>query len=276
MSIRKGYMLLICSFLISLTAIAQYTDEEGGIESKMEYLRYVGLGAGATYQVMQDDAVSPLVYSKVSALPMLTHTKVSTTIYSQLQLKASLLNLTHSGSKDLPVNVKYERATIDYRFLVKMPVEMRNMDIRAGGLLSGMFGYKKAKFKADASNLYEYAASLGLCGRVTREFGMGGRTTFLSWDVGIPFLANFSRPSYLNRVESADPDNKPIQDFLGNSVTGTIGKYFRVNSRLSWMYRLSNGNLIQISYQWDYSKMKSINKVYYAEHILSLIFMFNY
>lgn len=277
MSIRKGYVLFMLSVLISFTASAQYTQDEGGVESKMGYLRYVGLGAGATYQVMKDEAISRLVFSQVSALPMLTHTKVSNTIYSQLQLKASIVNLEHMDYKiSRPARVKTQRANLDYRFLVKMPVEMRYLDIRAGGLVSGMFSYKKAPFKVDAANVYEYAASVGLCGRVTREFVMRDHTTFLSWDVGIPFLANFSRPYYLNRVENANPDNKPIQNFLGNSVTGTVGKYFRLNSRVAWMYRLENGNLIQISYQWDYSRMKSINKAYFVEHILSLIFMFNY
>lgn len=277
MMIRKGSVLLILSFFLAVNGFAQYTEDEGGIESPKGYLRYLGLGAGATYQVMNDAAISPIVYSRVGAQPMLSQMKVSTTIFSELQLKASLINLTHQeNSKENKVYVKNKRATIDYRFALKMPIESRNFDIRAGAIVSGMFANKTAPHLIDAYKVYEYAASVGLYGRIIREFSAGDKAAFIIWDLGIPVLANVSRPFYLNREEAADPDNKPISDFLGNSSTGTFGKYFRLASRLSYMYRLENGNIIQLSYQWDYSKIKTINKVYFAEHIVSLLFMFNY
>lgn len=276
MDFGKRVLLLLLSSVFSLATHAQYTEEEGGVESKLGYLRYMGMGVGATYQVMNDPAISPVIYSKVSALPMINHIKVNATTYSEVALRASALNLTHNLDKDNKVKVKTQRALADYRFLVRIPSEMRNMDFRAGGMLSAMFAHKNAPHLIDAARVYEYAVSLGLCGKVTKEVVMGGKTTFLSWDIAIPFLANISRPYYLNREELADPENKVIKDFLGNSSTGTIGKFFRLNSRVGLMYRLDNGNAILFSYQWDYTKMKTHQKSYFAEHILSMSFMFNY
>lgn len=268
--------LCLCACVLATTAGAQYTEEEGGVESVYGYLRYIGIGAGATYQVMNDPAISPVMYSRVGALPMLSHIKVNPSVYTELSLRASSLNLTHNADKPMKVYAKTQRALMDYRFLFKMPVEMRDMEVRAGGILSAQFAYKKADHLVDASRVYEYAVSLGLCGKITKEITFGEKTSFLTWDLAIPFFANLSRPYYLNREELADPDNKPGKDFFDNAVTGTFGKYFRLNSRLALMYRLTNGNMIQFAYQWDYTRMKTIHKSYFAEHIVSVTFMFNY
>ncbi len=272
----RKLVLLLCSCVFTINVSAQYTEEEGGVESKLGYLRYIGIGAGATYQVMNDPAISPIVYSRVGALPMLSHLKLNESTYSEISLRASSLNLTHNTDKPAKVYAKTQRALMDYRFLVNLPMDMRDMEIRAGGMLSAMFGHKRAEHLVDASKIYEYAISLGLCGKITKEVTFGDKTGFLTWDLAIPFFANISRPYYLNREELADPDNKPGKDFFDNAVTGTFGKYFRLNSRAAIMYRLTNGNMIQFAYQWDYTRMKTIHKAYFAEHILSVTFMFNY
>lgn len=276
MSIGKRCVLFLLTVFVCSNAIAQYTEDDGGIESPNGYLRYVGLGAGATYQVMSDEAISPVIYSKISALPMANLIKVSQTTYTDVSIRASQVNLTHNMDRDMKVNVKTQRALVDYRFMFKMPVESRYNDIRAGGILSGSFTNKLAPHLKDASKVYEYAASLGICGKITREFVLGDNTTFLTWDVSIPLVANISRPFYLNRENLEDPDAKVISDFIGNSSTGSFGTFFRLNSRAALMYRLENGNIIQLAYEWDYTRMKTINKAYFVEHILSVIFMFNY
>lgn len=262
--------------IISLNCFAQYNEDDGGIESSFGYLRYIGLGGGATYQIMQDEAISPIQYSKISGLPMYTHMKVSSTIYTDFCLRASQLNLTHNQDEEIDVNVKTQRALLDYRLLIKAPLESRYYDVRAGGILSASFANKKAPHLVDASNIYEYAVSLGLCGKVTKEIVVGDHTGFLTWDIGIPFFANISRPYYLNRENQADPETKVLGNIFSNASTGSFGKYFRLNSRLALMYRLENGNIIQFGYEWDYTRMKTINKAYFAEHIVSVLFMFNY
>lgn len=273
--IRKC-VLFILPLFISFSCFAQYNEDDGGIESRNGYLRYIGLGGGATYQVMRDDAISPIEYSKIGGLPMYTHMKVSSTIYTDFCLRASQLDLTHNEDDEIDVNVKTQRALLDYRLLLKVPVESRYYDIRAGGILSASFAGKKAPHLLDASDVYEYAVSLGLCGRITKEVVLGDNTAFLALDIGIPFFANISRPDYLNRQNIADPEAKPIGDFFGNSATGSFGKFFRLQSRLALMYRLENGNIIQFGYEWDYTRMKTFNKAYFAEHIVSALFMFNY
>lgn len=276
MDYGRRVLLLLLAVMLSYGVQAQYTEDDGGVESRNGYLRYLGLGAGATYQVMFDEAISPIVYSRVSASPMLNHIKVNESIYTEVSMRASILNLTHNVNKEEKPKVKTQRALVDYRFLFRVPVEMRDFDIRAGGMLGASFTDKNAPLRQDAAQVYEYAVSLGICGKVTKEVVFRDHTTFLTWDVAIPLFANISRPYYLNRQELADPENKIFGDFLKNSTTGSFGKYFRINSRAGFMYRMENGNALQLTYQWDYTRMKTNNKAYFAEHIVSLLFMFNY
>lgn len=270
-----GLLIAICIF-VNTGLFAQYTEDDGGIESKNEYLRYIGIGAGATYQLMNDAAISPIEYSRIRALPMYSHMKVNQVTYTELAIRASQVNLIQKQDPEKSAKVKTQRALMDYRLAFKMPVELRNYDIKAGLLLSGYFGNRNAPHLLDAAKVYEYAASLGLCGRITKEVTFAGHTAFLAWDIGLPVLANVSRPHYLNRENRADPEAKIIGDFLGNSATGSFGTFFRLDSRLALMYRLENGNIIQFAYEWDYTKIKTINKAFFVEHIASVIFMFNY
>lgn len=276
---RKGktaFKILLLSICSMSAAYGQYTENDGGIETETGFLRYLSLGAGATYQVMNDPAISPIIYSNVSALPMLSSMKVSSTMYSELSMRASRVNLTHNTDKLLKVATKTQRALADYRFMLKAPMESRNMDVRAGGILSAMFMHKNAPHKVDAARVYEYAVSLGLTARVVKEVTVGGKTSFLSWDVAIPFLANISRPYYLNREELEDPETKLVKDFMANAETGSLGKFFRLDSRVALIYRLDNGNAVQFAYEWDYTRMKTFEKSFFAEHIVSVLFMFNY
>lgn len=255
---------------------AQYQEEGVGIESKMGYLRYVSFGVGATYQYLRDEAISPVNYYQVSAMPVVSHVKMNGATYSELLMQASYLKLRRNKDKLLDSKIKQYRASMDYRFLLKMPVDMRGFDIRAGGVLSAMFCYKNAPVLLDAAKVYEYALSLGLSARVTKEVYYHKRQCFLSWDANLPLVANMSRPYYLNREENYDPENKVFKDFWANKQTGSIGKYFRLNSRISLWYPLENGNALLFAYQWEYYRMKTINKVWFAEHSLSISFMFNY
>lgn len=272
---RSVIFVLLCA-LASSSASAQYTEDEGGIENERGYLRYLGLGAGATYQVMNDPAVSPIWYSKVGAAPMLTNMKMNQVTFSEVSLRASMLSMTHNTDKLLKVNTKTSRALADYRFMIKVPSEREGSDLRAGAILSGMFMHKTAPHLLDAGRIYEYAASLGLTGRFTRELTIAGKTSFFSWDLAIPVLANIGRPYFLNREEVADPENKIFGDLFANSYTSSFGRFFRLDSRIALFYRLDNGNMVRIAYEWDYTRVKTIDKAYYVEHLLSLTFMFNY
>lgn len=277
MSIGKRYAMVIFSLFICSSTFAQYSEDDGGIESKNGYLRYIGLGAGATYQVMNDEGISPLEYWQVSALPMYTHMKVNSAIFTDLCIRGSRVNLSHDrDTKEDRVKVRVQRALADYRFLVRVPLDSRYYDVRAGGLLSAYFANKQAPQLVDAQDMYEYAVSVGLCGKVSKEVVIGDNSAFLTFDIGIPFFANISRPYYLNRKNLSDPERKALGEIFNNAASGSIGKYFRLDTRLAVMYRLENGNILQVGYEWDYTRMKTHNKAFFAEHIISLMFMFNY
>ncbi len=273
----KRVVLFLLLVIITATASAQYTEEDGGIETNAGYLRYIYFGAGAAHQYMYDEAISPIYHSNIVGFkPEIGLLKASSSYFQELTLSASSINLKHNKEKLINQKVKTQRASADYRFMINLPMDRRYLKFHAGGMLSAMFAYKDAPHLLDAAKVYEYAVSLGLTARVTTELTLWDKTTFFSWDVSMPFLTNSSRPYYLNRVENSDPDNKPGKDFFDNATTGSFGKYFRLNSKLALMYRLDNGNGVMLRYMWDYSRFNTFNKAYFAEHSLTLSFMFNF
>lgn len=280
MRIYKLMPVLSAFLLAGLVSRAQYTNDDGGIETKSGYLRYFEVGAGAAYQNLYDEAISPVLYWSVGPAAYLGHLKVSATTHSELNIQASSISLNNRTDEFLKTSVKTQRAYFDYRFLLKMPVKLRlgrePVDVKAGAILSGMFAYKNAPHLVDASKIYETVGSFGLSGRISRELYMWDKTCFISWDVSIPFLAYVIRPGFLNIQDDADPDYNNLSGIFDNGSMGSFGKFFRLNSRVSYLYRLENGNALKFGYQWDYFRIKTINKAFFAEHTLFMAFMFQY
>lgn len=280
MNFYKVGRLLPVFLMPFLIASAQYTNDDGGLETQSGYLRYFEIGGSAVYQNLYDEAISPILYQKIWPGAYIGNLKVSESTHSEVSIYGSSLKINNKTNELLKTTVKAQRATIDYRFLMKLPVTLggrRNeIDVKGGAFLSGMFTYKNAPHLVDASVVYEYAASFGLCVRLSKEIYLWDKTGFISWDVSMPFVANVSRPGYFNIENDADPEYKRLKSVFDNATTGSFGKHFRLNSRVSYMYRLENGNMLRFGYQWDYSRTRTINSVYLAEHALFLIFMFQY
>lgn len=272
----KGSIVAIFFLFVANVSYAQFSDDDGGIETETGYLRYIETGAGATYRTLLDEAISPVLYKGIGPVATIAHIKVSKKTYSELTLLASSVNLKHDVSDLLQTNVRMRKAALDYRYGVVTPLSGRGYDLKGGVILSGMFANKYAPHKADASNIYEYALSFGISARFTQQLILFDKTGFLIWDMSMPFVAYVGAPTYLNIVKNNDPEYNALGSLFENTATGSFSKYFRWNSRVSYMYRLENGNTVKIGYQWDYSKIKIAHRSLLAEHSLFLTYMLNY
>lgn len=262
---------------IAATIPAQAQMEDQGIVTETGFRRYITVGAGATYQSFIDNAISRYNYWGVGFAPSLGHIKQSDFTYSEFLVQGSMLRFSRNKKDLLPLYVKSKRAVMDYRFLVRIPVDYDNRnDVRAGAMLNMMYSYKNAPHLQDAQDIHEYAVTFGLSGRYQKEMQYYKKQVQFTWDVSIPFVAHYTRPAYLNRVENLDPDNKWLSDFVSTGVTESINKYFRLSSRVGFTYPSENGNMYRLSYQWDYYNIKHNTQLYFAEHTIMLTLMFNY
>lgn len=269
-------LLLSCMFV---GTHAQNISEDEGILSKKEYARYLGIGVGATYQTFYDEVLSSKRYDKTGVALSISNTKINDVKYTELTFQGSMLNMERKGEELVNHKIKYYKAFMDYRHMYKLSVLDDNIyDVRAGALFSTMFGHRYAPDLLNTGNVYEYAISVGLTGKIAREQTFSGRKGHIIWDVSIPFFTNTSRPSYMNISEGVGPTNKALTNMFANNTITAFGKYMRLNSRIHILYPLKNGNKIKFTYQWDYYKMKGEGgeRVFTAEHTLMLTLLLNY
>lgn len=272
----KQGLLFVFSLSCFQVSNAQLMDEETGIMTENGYKRYITAGVGAVYQSFYDDAISKYNYQKIGFSPSIGHLKINEVTFSEFYMQGSMLKFNRGKGTSNSLSVSTARALLDYRFLVRAPFNFLGFDMRGGGMLSGMYGNKKAPHLYSSSDIHEYAASFGLTIRIARESYFKKKPVIISWDFSIPLITNFSRPTYLNRVENLDPDNQEWKDFIENSVTKSIGGYLRYNSRLNYTYLLDNGNAVRLSYIWDYTRLKHNKIAYFAEHTVMLAFLLNH
>lgn len=277
---RKRFIALL--FLcVAQTAFCQNVeDEDAAVESKNGYTRYLGFGAGAAYRTALDEVMSPLRYSKIGATGAITNIKTDDLKYTELYFQGSYLELNRPSDELVKSHMKALNGLMDYRHLYKLAVSFLNdgiFDVRAGGMFSTQFCYKKAENLGYSSTITEYDISLGAAAKIAKQHFISERKSYLIWEMALPFVAAYSRPVYLNQPTILTNDNNILTNAFANNSFGTFGKFFRLNSRVSVLYPVKNGNKIRFTYQWDYYRMKAVSgKSYNIEHSFIIAFLFNY
>ncbi|MCD6064643.1 MAG: hypothetical protein K0R82_2554 [Flavipsychrobacter sp.] len=239
--------------------------------------RYFLFGAGITGQSFYDEAISGTWYSNTGMAPLLGHFKIKNGHLSQLLIEPSFLSLrTKESDKLIPMRVSTVRVVTDYHLLYDIKKWSKKYDVKLGGLASLVAEYKEAPQLDNSAIVYDYALSLGVSGRAARNVRVLKHAAELSLQLSMPLIAHMTRPMYLNRIEFLDPENDLLGDIFGNADIVTLNRYFRINSQLALRYHLSTGNDVRLAYHWDFYRMKDINRVFAAEHMVSFIFMFRY
>jgi hypothetical protein len=271
-------ILLLALQINALPAFAQYEDEEGdGIRSQFGYERGMALGFGGVYQTVQDQAISPLIYSGLGYSPLLNFTKNKAGRYAEVRMQASFSKLRNTEYPDLSERVKSIRAVIDYRQMFRFTaIRNERYQTFAGGMLSGQFSYRNAPQLAGSASAYDYATTLGLAGRITKKSAIKDRDGLLAIDIAIPVLAVVARPGYLNRTTALEETKLKFGDYLSTTEAGFFSKFLRLNTRVSYTYPLTNGNALGFGYSWDYHQVNHKTEAKLAEHTLFMFLMFNY
>lgn len=268
--------VIIPIYLVFFAAPVFSQNTNTGILSHKGYVRYALAGIGLSNQSFYDEAISAVRYNKTGASMWLGHVKKNQRKYSEINLQASYLGMqTKRSTELLPMKVKTLNGKIDYRRLQNINAGGK-FDIHAGGHFSMLLSYKNAPQLDNSAIVYDFAVGLGASGTISHTYRLWGKSFLAAYDLDIPLIAYIVRPLYLNRIEFIDPENNFINDAFAAGRMVTVNRYLRFNSRLSLSYPLQNGNMIRLSYHWDFYTMKTINRVYAANNMLSLVIMFNY
>jgi hypothetical protein len=245
--------------------------------SHAESQRYWFLGTGLSFQSMYDEGISYVRYHNTGAAFTLGLVKSSEKKYREFFIDPSFIVLKTDESNELrPMSVSTTRFSLGYQYLVKLTQWSESSKLYAGGAANLLFNLKRAPQLDNSQLIYDYALSIGPAAKWDKQFTWEKRKHTFSCNVGMPLLSHIARPYYLNRIEFIDPDNDFIGDLFSNSHITSVNDYIRVISDISVTRLIFNGNALKLAYQWDFYKMKTINKVYAAEHQVTIVFMSNY
>ncbi|MEP7374053.1 MAG: hypothetical protein ABI675_11730 [Chitinophagaceae bacterium] len=268
--------LFLAAILLSMTNILPAQTNSSSV-AKKKFKRYWLLGAGNSTQSMYDEAISFVRYRGSGIAPSIGLVKGSDKIQRQFIIQPTFVKLTTTRSNGLrPMEVLTTRFFADYQYLVEAKEWNDKMKLYTGGNISLLFNLKRAEQLDNSQLLYDYALSIGPSARLDKIVNWKKRACILSWNITVPLLSHIARPYYLNRIEFIDPKNDFTGDLLKNSSLGSIDKHFSITSGVSLTYPLFNGNALKLGYSWDYYRMKTINKVYSAGHLISISFLSNY
>jgi hypothetical protein len=203
--------------------------------------------------------------------------KISDKKYRQFLVQPTFIKLTTDRSSDLrPMAVRTTRVSLNYQYLVAVKQWIDKSKLFVGGEASFLFNFKRAEQLDNSQVIYDYALALGPAGRFDKPVKIRKRDCTITGALTIPIISHIARPYYLNRIEFIDPKNNFVGDLFSNSSVVTINKNFRITTGVQLTYPIFNKNLLRLGYNWDFYKMRTINNVYAAEHLISVSFLSNY
>ena len=274
MIFMKTLILILHVFFFASNVSAQNLELP---RSKKTDNRYWLLGLGLSIQNMYDEGISYVRYKGTGIAPSLGLIKSSEKKYCQFLLQPTFNKLKTERSNGLrPMEVKTTRFVLDYQYLVNAKEWNEKLKLYAGGNSSLLFNLKRAEQLDNSQLLYDYALSIGPAAKLDKTVRWNKRDCLASFGLSLPLLSHIARPYYLNRIEFIDPENDFLGDLFSNSSIVSVNKYLRITSGLSVTYPLFNKNALKLGYTWDFYKMKTINSVYAAEHLISISFLSNY
>ena len=245
--------------------------------SKKTDNRYWLFGLGLSTQNMYDEGISYVRYNGTGIAPSTGVIKSSEKKYCRFLLQPTFNKLTTERSNDLrPMEVKTTRFVLDYQYLVNVKEWSEKLKLYGGGNMSLLFNLKRAEQLDNSQLVYDYALSIGPAAKLDKAVRWNKRDCLASFGLSLPLLSHIARPYYLNRIEFIDPKNDFLGDLFSNSSIVSVNKYLRITSGLAFTYPLFNKNLLKLGYTWDFYKMRTINSVYAAEHLVSISFLSNY
>ena len=274
MIFMKTFILILHSFFFASIVLAQNQELP---RSKKTDSRYWLLGLGLSIQNMYDEGISYVRYNGTGIAPSLGLIKSTEKKYCQFLLQPTFNKLTTERSNELrPMDVRTTRFVLDYQYLVKVKEWDEKLKLYAGGNISLLFNLKRAEQLDNSQLVYDYALSIGPAAKLDKTVRWNKRDCLASFGLSLPLLSHIARPYYLNRIEFIDPENDFLGDLFSNSSIVSVNKNLRITSGLSFTYPLFNKNELKLGYTWDFYKMKTINSVYAAEHLISISFLSNY
>ncbi len=254
--------------------------------------KYLSSGFGIVKMSAKDKATSPLLYSGATAFGNLQYLVHSHKLIKTFEISAAGGTLKTDKESHPVTRSSATGLYFDLRFLyLAKLIDFAKDKVTwylGGGIDFTNYARINYKYGNSAYN-YEFMLDAGVASRIEFPFGHKSkdckflgmrlhrrdRRYRLSWQIYLPVAGMIYRPGYVTVTNFSDPEEKL---FNGDNLKGGIFRFFQINSTVELFYILHNGNMLKLSYLWEYHQYNpGYNKVQGALNgiYFSFIFRFN-
>ena len=213
---------------------------------KPKEIFHLRLGAGAAWQSVRDDAMSPLLYDGTQGTFQVGGEWRG---YRSLHRIDALFWLGEGSAESGRTTENYTFA-VNGGYLHRISKDEAPWQWRVGGALTTWGSFRDHQSLINSNYFYDVFFSLGLNASVERGFRLFGRDWLADWQVIVPVLTYGVRPNY-SGLEATPPDDDGFNGWEDAEV-GSLNALQNVKSRIELMYPLSNGNRLGLMYYWDF------------------------
>jgi hypothetical protein len=243
------------------------------LQAQEDTLR-IGVSAGWSYNIIHDEAVSPMLYRGQGYAFQASLENIKTKHYDRLSLTYQHGRI-QPGLDNQSMAILY-RAQADWIRVFRLN-SGRRLAVHTGGhFLTSLNITEHAQWvNNDVSHsiVFSLGPSLmaGICpSTIHQNLRMG-------WELSIPLIDYVARPDFLSALDEQEigVGNSGILTMIRYGSVTSIHKYQRILSRVHVYWRMTSNIGLRIEYQWDYQHY-SVNNVYTsANHLISTAVIYN-
>ncbi len=241
---------------------------------------YLNAGPGLSYYKVRDEGMSPLLYKGSAGL-------VNLGIYDIRNKGRHIVNANFLFGKIKPsiypdLSQSYAnlmRIDIDYSYqrIIKS-WNSGKTTLFAGGNWQTFQAVKKQVVYSNNAFNNTFVTSLAPSVMILQKITGEKRNYLLTLQVSIPIFALIQRPSYAFSLadRAYENNNNYFRNFIRSLKPATINHYQRINSSLTLLYMLKNGNAIKFGYNWNLYNYSPQNQVISGIHELVIATVFKF
>lgn len=272
MKIKTSILLIVFVFAISAISTAQ---EKDSISKNPYKAHYMAIGTGGTFSHIKDDIMSPLNYYGFGfgLFPSLIFEREKS--INRFNISASYSAMTnliaeHNGRA---LNLQTD---LDYFHLRKLKKPfLETFDWYVGGGLNTSSNFRWHNQLNNSSFVYANFFSISASSFVTKTFNFWGTDWIINYQLTMPLISTDIRPNYIGVINFIEPEPDYVGEIMDLMTVSTLNKFFKLNSRFDFGFKLKNGNQVLFNYMWDYYTFRKNSRIDAAYHLFGVSILTN-
>ncbi len=264
--------------LITVNSFAQQSADNADNKNTPEKQRYLISSLTSKRLQLRDQHMSPVTYFGGMIAPGFGMLKRKEKFFSEFSLNFTLGSIQAKNGTDLrPMRGDYFRIDMQYSYL-RFVKNIANQRFRwyVGGKLKSHSNVRLNEQLDTGFITFIFTNGLSLSSALERDISLFGRKMTLSYQLDLPVVTHVIRPNYLNIYNYIDPENDWLEERLRDSDWLLPGKFTSINSQISLTYPIRAGNMVRLSYGWEYYSLNNKLKARNASHDIALALLFNF